>query len=71
VRGRLRALLALELPRIHAPDRAVRTFDYRLVRPAFVPSRIVSAGQPEGSTVRVAVGAQGVGPSLTAQIGLE
>jgi 3-methylfumaryl-CoA hydratase len=71
VHGPLLALLALELPRVHAPDRAVRTFDYRLVRPVFVPSRIVSAGQPEGSTVRVAVGAQGVGPSLTAQIGLE
>ena len=71
VHGPLLALLALELARVHAPDRAVRTFDYRLVRPAFVPSRIVSAGRPDGSTVGVAVGAQGVGPSLTAQIGLE
>jgi 3-methylfumaryl-CoA hydratase len=71
VHGPLLALLALELPRVHAPDRAVRTFEYRLVRPAFVPSRIVSAGRPDGSTVGVAVGAQGAGPSLTAQIGLE
>jgi 3-methylfumaryl-CoA hydratase len=71
VHGPLLALLALELPRVHAPGRPVRTFDYRLVRPAFVPSRIVSTGQPDGATVEVVVGTQGAGPSLTAKIGLE
>jgi 3-methylfumaryl-CoA hydratase len=70
VHGPLLVLLALELPRVHAPDRAVRAFDYRLVRPAFVPSRIVSAGQPGGSAVDLAVGAEGAGPSLTAKAGL-
>ncbi len=56
--------------RVCAPDRAVRAFDYRLVRPAFVPSRIVSAGQPGGSAVDLAIGAEGAGPSLTAKAGL-
>jgi len=71
VHGPLLALLALELPRVHAPGKPVCAFDYRLVRPAFVPSRIVSTGQPDGATVAVVVGAEGAGPSLTAKIGLE
>jgi 3-methylfumaryl-CoA hydratase len=70
VHGPLLALLALERPRRHAPDRPVRSFEYRLVRPAFVPSRIVSAGRVQGSDVDVVVGAQGAGPSLTAKVGL-
>jgi 3-methylfumaryl-CoA hydratase len=70
VHGPLLALLALELPRRHAPDRPVRSFEYRLVRPAFVPSRIVSAGRVQGPEVDVVVGAQGAGPSLTATVGL-
>jgi 3-methylfumaryl-CoA hydratase len=70
VHGPLLALLALELPRRHAPDRLVRSFEYRLVRPAFVPSRIVSAGRVQESDVDVVVGAQGAGPSLTAKVGL-
>jgi 3-methylfumaryl-CoA hydratase len=51
VHGPLLALLALELPRIHAPGQRVLAFDYRLVRPAFAPSRIVCAGRPGGSGV--------------------
>lgn len=70
VHGPLLALLALELPRRHAPDRAVRSFEYRLVRPAFVPARIVSVGRVRGADVDVVVGAQGAGPSLTAKVGL-
>jgi 3-methylfumaryl-CoA hydratase len=73
VHGPLLALLALELPRVYAPDRTVRAFDYRLVRPAFAPSRIVSMGsgvRTGGSTVEVTVAAEGAAPSLTAQIGL-
>ena len=38
VHGPLLALLALELPRRHAPDATVGEFAYRLVRPAFLPS---------------------------------
>ncbi len=70
VHGPLLALLALELPRRHAPDRPVRRFEYRLVRPAFVPSRIVSVGRVQGADVDVVVGAQGASPSLTARVGL-
>jgi 3-methylfumaryl-CoA hydratase len=70
VHGPLLALLALELPRRHAPNRPVRSLEYRLVRPAFVPSRIVSAGRARGSDVDVVVAAQGAGPSLTAKVAL-
>jgi 3-methylfumaryl-CoA hydratase len=70
VHGPLLALLALELPRRRAPDRPVRSFEYRLVRPAIVGSRIVSAGRARGSDVDVVVAAQGAGPSLTAKVGL-
>jgi 3-methylfumaryl-CoA hydratase len=70
VHGPLLALLALELARVHAPDRPVRTLDYRLMRPVFAPSRIVGVGRPEGQTVEASVGARGGGPSLTATIGL-
>ncbi|MGH3167591.1 MAG: hypothetical protein ACRDN0_17095 [Trebonia sp.] len=72
VHGPLLALLALELPRSHAaPGQAVRTFGYRLVRPAFVPARIVAAGRPaadgEANGVTLAVAAVGAAPSLTAK----
>lgn len=70
VHGPLLALLALELPRLNAPGRVVRTFEYRLARPIFLPSRIISAGQPRGSAVTVAVAAQGAEPSLTGMVGL-
>jgi 3-methylfumaryl-CoA hydratase len=70
VHGPLLALLALELPRIRAPHRVVHAVDYRLVRPAFAPSKIVSIGRPARSTVEVAVGAPAAGPSLIATVGL-
>jgi 3-methylfumaryl-CoA hydratase len=70
VHGPLLALLALELPRVHAPARPVRTLDYRLVRPVFAPSPIVGVGRTEGDTVEASVGAHHRGPSLTATIGL-
>jgi 3-methylfumaryl-CoA hydratase len=68
VHGPLLALLALELPRMHAPGRVVRGFDYRLVRPAFAPARIVSGGRPDGEAIEIAVAAQGAEPSLTGTI---
>jgi 3-methylfumaryl-CoA hydratase len=71
VHGPLLALLALELPRIHAPGRAVRSFGYRLVRPAFVPATMVSEARPEGATVELAVAAKGAPPSLTATATLD
>jgi len=68
VHGPLMALLALELPRAHAPAAPVKSFEYRLAHPAFVPDRIVAAGRPDGTTVAVEVGAIGGGPSLTGRI---
>jgi 3-methylfumaryl-CoA hydratase len=71
VHGPLLALLALELPRVHAPGRAVRSFGYRLVRPAFGPATMVSEARPEGATVELIVAAKGAPPSLTATATLE
>ena len=71
VHGPLLAMLALELPRIHAPGRTVRSFDYRLVRPAFVPATMVSEARLEGATVELTVAAKGAPPSLTATATLE
>jgi len=66
VHGPLLALLALELPRVHAPGARVAEFAYRLVRPAFSPATVVAAGDLDGITVA----AQGAAPSLTATVRL-
>ncbi|OLT12776.1 hypothetical protein BJF78_23620 [Pseudonocardia sp. CNS-139] len=66
VQGPLLALLALELPRRHAPDERVVSFDYRLTRPVFAPVLLTSAGRRDGDLVEVAVGATGQAPSLVA-----
>jgi 3-methylfumaryl-CoA hydratase len=66
VHGPLLALLALELPRLHAPDQPVRKFAYRLVRPAFLPARLISLGRTTKAEAEITVGAQGAEPSLTA-----
>ena len=71
VHGPLLALLALELPRLHAPGGAVRSFGYRLVRPAFVPATMVSEARPEGATIELTVAANGAPPSLTATATLD
>src|SRR5215468_6349395 len=71
VHGPLLALLALELPRVHAPGRAVRSFSYRLVRPAFVPATMVREARPEGATVELTVAAKDAPPSLTATATLD
>jgi 3-methylfumaryl-CoA hydratase len=73
VHGPLLALLALELPRIGAPDQPVRSFAYRLVRPAFLPARLISVGRPAqaGQEAEITVGAHGAEPSLTATASLE
>jgi 3-methylfumaryl-CoA hydratase len=74
IHGPLLALLALDLPRVHAPERALQSFEYRLVRPAFVPATVaavaVIAGNPEGmqgATIDLTVSAAGASPSLTAR----
>jgi len=73
VHGPLLALLALELPRSHAPEQVVREFAYRLIRPAFLPARLISVGRPAQADqeAEIIVGAQGAEPSLTATASLE
>jgi 3-methylfumaryl-CoA hydratase len=66
VHGPLLALLALELPRLHAPTQTVTEFAYRLVRPATAPARIEATARRDGSALELSVGAEGAGPSLTA-----
>jgi 3-methylfumaryl-CoA hydratase len=66
VHGPLLALLALELPRRHAPTETVTEFGYRLVRPAFAGAVIEASGHRHGAEVDLAVGAEQGGPSLTA-----
>jgi len=68
IHGPLLALLALELPRRAAPAATVTEFAYRLVRPAFLPSRIVAAGAPDGDGADLVVAAEGAAPSLTASV---
>ncbi|BBC31465.1 Dehydratase [Streptomyces graminofaciens] len=46
VHGPLLALLMLELARRHAPDRPVRSLEYRLRRPVFAGERLVACGTP-------------------------
>ena len=74
IHGPLLALLALDLPRVHAPGRAVRSFEYRLVRPAFAPATLAAAAQAADNSkneVALTVSAQGAEPSLTAKVTLE
>ncbi|TPQ23500.1 MaoC family dehydratase N-terminal domain-containing protein [Streptomyces sporangiiformans] len=56
VHGPLLALLMLELPRRHTPERQVRTLSYRLRRPVFGGERLVACGTPseQGAELRVA-----------------
>ncbi len=71
VHGPLLALLALELPRRHAPERRVATFEYRLVRPSFAPALLTATARVDGPTVILAAGTEGAQPSLTATATLE
>lgn len=68
IHGPLLALLALELPRRHAPRDRVSGVEYRLARPAFLPSPVVATGDRQGDEATIAVAAEGVRPSLTATV---
>jgi 3-methylfumaryl-CoA hydratase len=72
IHGPLLALLALDLPRVHAPGATLKSFEYRLVRPAFAPATVVAVGQPaRDGIVELTVAAVGAEPSLTARAVLE
>jgi 3-methylfumaryl-CoA hydratase len=64
VHGPLLALLLLEIPRRHAPDREVTAFDYRLTAPAFAGERVVVTGSPEGDEMALAARANGYAESI-------
>ncbi|MBC3192474.1 hypothetical protein H7X46_15520 [Pseudonocardia sp. C8] len=68
IHGPLMALLALELPRRHAPHDRVSAVEYRLSRPAFLPSPIVATGDRDGDQAAITVAAEGAKPSLTATV---
>ena len=61
VHGPLLALMLLEIPRRHRPDRSVDAFDYRLSRPAFAGARLVADhdGDPGGDELAVTAGVPG------------
>jgi 3-methylfumaryl-CoA hydratase len=56
VHGPLLALLMLELPRRHAPDRRVRSLAFRFRSPVFAGERLVARGTPsgDGAELRIA-----------------
>ncbi|NMI01881.1 hypothetical protein HF526_31975 [Pseudonocardia sp. K10HN5] len=71
VHGPLLALLLLELPRRHAPDRPVTAFSFRLSRPAFAGTPVVAdAVAGEGSELGLAAGVPGQPPSITGVVRL-
>lgn len=65
VHGPLLAMLLLELPRRHVPDRRVTAFDYRLSAPAFAGERVVATGTVDGDRVALAAGVAGLAASIT------
>jgi 3-methylfumaryl-CoA hydratase len=56
VHGPLLALLMLELPRRHSPDRRVRSLAFRFHSPVFAGERLVACGTPsdDGAELRIA-----------------
>ena len=72
VHGPLLALMLLEIPRRHRPERAVTAFDYRLSRPAFAGDRLVAdhEGGSGDDELVVAAGAAGLPASVTGTITL-
>ncbi len=72
VHGPLLALMLLEIPRRHRPDRRVAALDYRLQRPAFAGHRLVADhdGEAGADELAVTAGAVGVTASITGTITL-
>ena len=68
VHGPLLALLALELPRRYAPERAVTSFSFRAKRPAYACHRILVHGGPTevGDVAELAVSTSDSPAAMTA-----
>ncbi|MGQ0479824.1 MAG: FAS1-like dehydratase domain-containing protein [Pseudonocardia sp.] len=73
VHGPLLALVALELPRRHHPERIVSELRYRLRRPAFAGAPVVASGWPANRDgwCELSVGEAARPPSLTATARLD
>ncbi|MGY1701191.1 hypothetical protein [Geodermatophilus sp. SYSU D00766] len=65
VHGPLLALLLLEVPRRHAPDRSVTSFAHRLVRPAYAGTPVRATGRFDGDRVELSAAATGAPASAT------
>jgi 3-methylfumaryl-CoA hydratase len=65
VHGPLLALLLLEIPRRFRPDRAVTSFDYRLLAPTFAGETVEVTGTADGDEVSLTAAVPGLGPSIT------
>lgn len=71
VHGPLLALLALELPRRHAPDRAVAEFSFTARRPAFAAHRLLAYGGPaDASSAGLAVATSDAPAAMTGSVRL-
>ena len=70
VHGPLLAMLLLEIPRRHVPDREVATFEYRLTAPAFAGERVVVTGSADGDRVGLVAGVAGCAGSVSGVAGL-
>jgi 3-methylfumaryl-CoA hydratase len=70
VHGPLLALLLLEVPRRHAPDRSVTSFAHRLVRPAYAGTPVRATGRLDGDRCEVTAGAVGAPASATGTVTL-
>ncbi|MGY1605909.1 MULTISPECIES: FAS1-like dehydratase domain-containing protein [unclassified Geodermatophilus] len=65
VHGPLLALLLLEVPRRHLPDRSVTSFSHRLVRPAYAGPPVRAGGRLDGDRFALSAGTVGAPASVT------
>ena len=68
VHGPLLALALLELPRRFAPQRAVRSFAYRLRSPLFAPAPVLVHGTPQDAGAELGAGPLGGAPACTGDV---
>ncbi|MEX5719398.1 FAS1-like dehydratase domain-containing protein [Geodermatophilus maliterrae] len=70
VHGPLLALLLLEVPRRHSPDRAVTSFAHRLTRPAYAGTPVRATGRTDGDRLELTAAARGSAASITGSVHL-